>query len=267
MRRRDFVTLFGASAAAWPLVARAQQRTMPVIGYFSSSTSDGYYADYLRAFRQGLKESGYVEGENAAIEYRWGDNEPDRLPVLSAELVRRRVNVIALISAPASLAVAKATNTIPTVFMVPEDPVKLGLVTSLSHQVATGRASISSRQAAAKRLELLCTMVVPAATTWLCPQSGRTDDICGQPPRCGGGGQHHGIATRRFQCQHDRQIDTGGGSQKPEPDALLISSGPFFSNRRVQLAHLCDAIRHPCHGWEPCLPRSWRPDGLRNKSG
>src|SRR5262245_36247832 len=132
MHRRSVLTLLGASAAAWPLVALAQQRqAMPVIGYVSSTPHDR--EDDLRAFRQGLKEGGgYIEGENVAIEYRWGENGPDRLPALAADLARRRVNVIAVSSAPAALAVAKATSTIPTVFMVAEDPVRLGLVTSLS---------------------------------------------------------------------------------------------------------------------------------------
>ncbi len=131
MRRRDFMKIIGGAAAGWPLAARAQQAKMPVVGYLSASAFDDAAASYLRAFRQGLKEdSGYVEGENIAIEYRWGEDQPDRLPSLAADLVRRRVNVITVLSAPASLAVAKATATIPTVFMVPEDPVRLGLVTS-----------------------------------------------------------------------------------------------------------------------------------------
>jgi putative ABC transport system substrate-binding protein len=88
MKRRDFITLLGSAAAAWPVAASAQQPVMPVVGYLSSSTLDGFTADYLRAFRQGLKESGYVEGENVAIDYRFGENEPDRLPVLAADLVR-----------------------------------------------------------------------------------------------------------------------------------------------------------------------------------
>src|ERR1700693_5707260 len=131
LRRRQFITLLGGAAGAWAPPASAQQPVMPVVGYLSSSTLDGFSADYLRAFRQGLKESGYVEGENVAIDYRFGENEPDRLPVLAADLVRRRVKVIAVSGAPASLVAAKSTTTIPIVFMVPEDPVRLGLVTSL----------------------------------------------------------------------------------------------------------------------------------------
>jgi putative ABC transport system substrate-binding protein len=132
---------------------------MPVVGYLNAAMPEGY-VDQLRAFRQGLNENGYVEGENVAIEYRWGDNEPDRLIALAADLVRRPVNVIAAASAPASLAAAKATTAIPTVFMVPEDPVRLGLVASLARPGgnATG-VNFFAAELAAKRLQLLRTLV------------------------------------------------------------------------------------------------------------
>jgi putative tryptophan/tyrosine transport system substrate-binding protein len=163
MRRREFITLFGGGAVLWPLAARAQQPAVPVIGFLNSASAEGYTSMAV-AFRQGLREIGYVEGNNVIIEYRWAEDHYDRLPALAGDLVSRRV--AAIFANSPSIAPAKAaTNTIPIVFMSGDDPVRLGFITSFNRPGGnlTG-VSILSGELAAKRLALLRDLVPQART-------------------------------------------------------------------------------------------------------
>jgi putative ABC transport system substrate-binding protein len=154
MRRRDFISVLAGAMAAWPLAARAQQKAMPVIGVLSTG-SPSVSGSVMDAFRQGLREAGYVEGQNLAIEYRWAEGHYDRLPALAADLVRRKVDLIMASSPPSALAAKSATSTIPIVFRGGADPVGTGSSPVSRGRAATSRGHRYRNELIAKRLELL----------------------------------------------------------------------------------------------------------------
>jgi ABC-type uncharacterized transport system substrate-binding protein len=244
MRRREFITLLGGAAVAWPLAASAQQAAMPVIGYLNPTSPDAF-ADRLRAFHRGLKETGYVEGENVAIEYRWAENQLDRLPALAADLVRRRVAVIAASGGmPSILAAKAATTTIPIVFIVNEDPVRLGLVASLARPSGnlTG-INIFNAELTAKRLGLLRELV-PAATrvaVLVNPANAASAETTLREVEPAA--RALGLQIQVLNASTIREIDAAFATfARERPDALLVGTDPFFSSRRVQIS--LQAMRH-----------------------
>jgi putative tryptophan/tyrosine transport system substrate-binding protein len=237
VRRREFMTLLGGAAAAWPLASRTQQ-AMPVIGFLDSRSPDGL-TDRVRQFRQGMKEIGYVEGENVAIEYRWAEGQFDRLPVLAAELVRRQVAVIVASGGPTVAFAAKAaTTTIPTVFIVAQDPVGLGLVASLARPGGnlTG-INFYSQELAAKRLELLHELV-PAATrvaVLVNPDNARITEITLKDAETAA--RAKGLQIQVFNASTSREIEGVFATLARErPDALFVGGDAFFDSRRLQLS-------------------------------
>jgi len=244
MKRRAFITLLGGAAAAWPLAARAQQRTMPVIGFLHGA-SPGPYARFLIGFHQGLKEAGYTEGANVAVEYRWAEERYDRLPALAADLVDRHVTVIAAAgSTPAALAAKAATTTIPIVFLVGGDPVASGLVTSLARPGGnlTGVTNLTA-EVGPKRLEMLHA-VIPTAITIALLVNPKSPDL--SEPQV----QELQVAARRLGLQlhvlnasTDREIDAAFATMvQLRAGGLVIGADALFSSRAEQLAAL--ALRH-----------------------
>jgi putative ABC transport system substrate-binding protein len=244
IRRRQFITLLGGAAAAWPLAARAQQAAMPVIGFLSSSGSPADRARFLTAFRQGVREAGYVEGQ-MAIEYRWAQDQYDRLPDLAADLVRRQVTVIAAHDTPSSIVAKAATTTIPIVYTGGGDPVKLGLVASLNRPGGnvTGVTFVTA-ELGAKQLGLLHELQPGAVRVGVLvdpnyPTQSFVSDV--QAAALSIGKQ-----IEVFEAPTGRDIDTAFArlAQK-RIDALLVGPGPLLNNRRVQLATLAAYHRVP----------------------
>jgi putative ABC transport system substrate-binding protein len=242
VKRREFIMLLSGAVAAWPLAARSQQSAMPVIGFLDTRSPDGM-TDRLRAFREGLKDSGYVERENVAIEYRWAENQLDRLPELAAELVRRQVAVIAATSTYSAFAANAATTTTPIVFLVGEDPVRLGLVASLARPGGnlTGINNFTG-ELTVKRLELLREMVPGAAriAVLVNPANTTTETALSDAAAAA---RVMGLQIQVLNASTSREIDAAFATfVRERPDAVFVSLDVFFISRRAQLVNL--ASRH-----------------------
>jgi putative tryptophan/tyrosine transport system substrate-binding protein len=244
VRRREFITLLGGAAAAWPLATRAQQPALPVIGFLSSETPSGY-AFRAAAFRQGLSEAGYVESRNVAIEYRWAEGHYDRLPALAADLVRRQVAVIAAAGTQSALAAKAATTTIPIVFSTAADPVAEGLVASLARPGgnATGVNNLAT-ELVQKQIEKLHQMV-PAATA-IAALVNPTNPTLAEPAtkEVQAAGRTLGLKMIHIiQASTERDIDEAFATLfRLGAGALVVCPDTFFTSRRDQIAAL--AIRH-----------------------
>jgi putative tryptophan/tyrosine transport system substrate-binding protein len=244
MRRREFVTLLGGAVTAWPLAARAQQPAVPTIGFLNTQSPEASMGR-LRAFRQGLKDTGYVEGENVVIEYRWADNQIDRLPALAADLVRRKVAVIvATTASPPALAAKAATTTIPIVFLVAEDPVRLGLVASLARPGGnlTG-INFFNAELIAKRLELLRELMPTALRVAVLVNPADATNSEGALREVNVAARAMGLQTQVLNAGTSGEINAAFATfARERPDALFVGGDAFFNSRRVQLANL--ASRH-----------------------
>ena len=248
MKRRKFMTLLGGAAAAWPLAARAQQSAMPVIGFLHPTSPDSN-ADRLRGFHRGLRDAGFVEGENVTIAYRWAENQIDRLPELAAELVLRQVAVIATPQGTASALASKAaTPTIPVIFNVSEDPVRLGLVTSLARPGGnmTG-VNFFSGELVAKRLEILRELVPTATHMAMLVNPAAAANTETTVREALAAARAIGLQVRVLNASTSREINAAFATfVRVRPDVLFIGGDAFFTSRRVQLAAL--AARHAIPG-------------------
>jgi putative ABC transport system substrate-binding protein len=242
VKRRGFITLLGGAAATWPLTARAQQPALPVIGFLNGGSPDGYYGSMVAAFRQGLKETGYVEGQNVAIEFRWAEGQYDRVPAMAAELVRRQVTVI-VANSPGNLAAKEATSVIPIVFATAGDPVRTGLVASLARPGGnvTGVTQMGV-EVVPKQLEFAHEMV-PTATViavLVNPTNPNAETLLRDLQVAAG---VLGVQLQVLHASTERDFDAiFMDLVKLRAGALLIGNDPFFTSRSEQLAAL--SVRH-----------------------
>jgi putative ABC transport system substrate-binding protein len=242
MKRREFITLVGGWAA-WPLAAHAQQAAMPVIGYLNNGSPESD-VPRLTGLRGGLNQTGYIEGRNLLIEYRWAGNQADRLPALATDLVQLRVAVIVSPGLVAALAAKAATTTIPVVFLVGEDPVKLGLVASLARPGGnlTG-INVLNTELASKRLELLRELVPGAIRIAVLVDPTNAPGTDSTLRDVGAAARAMGLQIQLLNASTSLELDAAFATLVSErSDALVVGSTPFLFDRRVQLAQL--AARH-----------------------
>ena len=248
MRRRDFITLLGGAAAAWPLAARAQQTALPVIGYVAARSSD----DYVAAFRKGLSESGYLEGQNVTVEYHWLAGKYELLPEVMHDLVRRRVSVIATPGTLGALAAKAATPSIPIVFGVGDDPLRLGLVASLARPggSATG-INYFIHEVTAKRLRLLHGLVPKAVRIAVLVNPDNPSSAESTIREVSDAARSMGLQIRVLNAHSSGEIESVfEGFARDPADALFLAPDGYFVSRRLQFATLAARDRLPtsCSG-------------------
>src|SRR5262245_30267981 len=246
MRRRQFITLLGGAAVAWPLAARAQQAAMPVIGFLDSRSSDGM-TSRLAAFRQGLKEVGLVEGENVTIIYRWAEDRVDRLPEMASELARQATVIVTTGGPPAAFAAKAATTTIPIVFLVGDDPTRLGLVSSLARPGGnlTG-INMLANELEAKRLQFLVQLVPQAQRIAVLVNPASVNNTETTLRDVGAAARTTGLQLQVLKANTAREIEESiAWSERQKPDALFVGATAFLNIRRVQLVQLAAFHRLP----------------------
>jgi putative tryptophan/tyrosine transport system substrate-binding protein len=243
VKRREFITLLGGAAAMWPLAARAQQAATPTIAYLGPQSHDAA-AGRLRALRQGLKEIGYIEGENVAIGYRFAEGQNDQLPAMAIELARRQVLVLVTGATAAAFAAKAATTTIPIVFILSEDPVRLGLVASIPRPGgnATGINFVTG-ELGAKRLELLRELLPGAVRIAVLNNPSDAASAETTVREVEAGARAMGLQLLILNASSSNEIHAAFATiARERPDALFLGSDPLWTSRRVQLATL--AVRH-----------------------
>ncbi|MGB7279517.1 MAG: ABC transporter substrate-binding protein [Pseudolabrys sp.] len=243
MRRREFIKVIAGSAAAWPFAARAQQPTMPVVGFLNAASAEGY-TKFVGEFRRGLNSMGFVEGQNVVVEYRWAEGHYDRLPDLAADLIRRQVAVIAATSTPAALAAKKATATIPVVFTTGGDPVEIGLVTNIARPGGnvTGAAQITM-ELGQKRLELLH-QLIPKATVLAIAVNPNNRAVAEVQIRDAQDGMRAlGLKLEIVQARNEEEFDKAIAGLPQRAGGLVIAGGDsFFLSESAKLAEI--TVRH-----------------------